>query len=135
MISNYLPEMVRCACDAGNLELAERILRDAKPRFPYAAHALVGGRARVAEARGEFQDALAGYRDAATRWTDFSMPLEEGHARLGEARCLIALGRQDEAQAPLSQSRAIFERLGAEAPLELVATIEAKAVVSPAAPR
>ena len=43
MISNYLPEMVRCACEAGSLELAERILQDAQPRFPYAAHALVGG--------------------------------------------------------------------------------------------
>ena len=102
MISTYLPETVRCACDGGKPELAERILRDAEPRFPYAAHALVGARARVAEAHGRFEEALADYRDAATRWTAFSMPFEEGHARLGEARCLIALGRRDEAQAPLA---------------------------------
>ena len=55
MISTYLPETVRCACDAGKPELAERILRDAEPRFPYAAHALVGARARVAEAHGRIR--------------------------------------------------------------------------------
>ena len=97
MISTYLPETVRCACDAGKVELAERILRDVEPRFPYAAHALVGARARVAEAHGRFEEAVADYRDAAARWMAFSMPFEEGHARLGEARCLIALERRDEA--------------------------------------
>jgi class 3 adenylate cyclase/tetratricopeptide (TPR) repeat protein len=124
MISTYLPDMVRCACDAGQLELAERILHAAQPRFPYAAHALIGAGARVAEAQGRFEDALASYRDAAARWAAFGMPLEEGHARLGEARSLIGLGRRDEADAPLAGARAIFEGLGAVAPLARVAAVE-----------
>ena len=124
MISTYLPDMVRCACDAGKLELADRIVRDALPRFPYAAHAQVGARARVAEAHGRLEDALASYRDAAARWAAFGMPLEEAHARLGEARSLIGLGRRDEAATPLSQARAIFEGLDAVAPLARVAEIE-----------
>jgi tetratricopeptide (TPR) repeat protein len=127
MISTYLPEMVRCACDAGRLELADRMVRDAQPRFPYAAHAQVGARARVAEAHGRFEDALASYRDAAARWAAFGIPLEEAHARLGEARSLIGLGRRDEAGAPLSQARAIFEGMDAVAPLARVAEIEGTA--------
>ena len=90
LISSLLPDLVRAACDAARVELAERILRDAEPRFPYAAHAQVAAKARTAEARGRFEDALAGYRDAAARWEVFTIPLEEGHALLGEARCLIA---------------------------------------------
>jgi tetratricopeptide (TPR) repeat protein len=125
LISNYLPDMIRCACDAGQLALAERIVRAVGPRFPYADHALVGARARVAEARSQFAEALASYRDAAARWATFGMPLEEGYARLGEARSLIALGRRDDAGAPLSQARAIFEGLGAVAPLAGVEQVDA----------
>jgi tetratricopeptide (TPR) repeat protein len=124
MISVLLPDMVRCACDAGEVELAERILRDATPRFPYADHAQAAARALVAEARGRFEEALAGHRDAAASWKAFTMPLEEGHARLGEARCLIALRCQEEARAPLSEASAIFERLGAVAALGRVPAVE-----------
>jgi len=130
MVSTYLPDMVRCACDAGKLELADRMVRDAQPRFPYAAHAQAGARARVAEAHGRFEDALESYRDAVARWAAFGMPLEEGHARLGEARSLIGLGRRHEAAAPLSHARAIFEGLDAVAPLGRVAEIEGTAAPS-----
>ena len=71
----------------------------------------------IAEARGPFEEALAGHRDTAARWKAFTMPLEEGHARLGEARCLMALHRQEEAQGPQSDARAVFEGLGAHAAL------------------
>jgi class 3 adenylate cyclase/tetratricopeptide (TPR) repeat protein len=121
-ISNHLPDLVRCACDAGKVELAERLLLDGGPRFPYAAHAQVTARALVAEQHGQFDDALAGFRDAAERWERFTIPSEEGHARLGEARCLIGLGRSQEALAPLAHSREIFERLGAPS---LLAQIDA----------
>jgi len=126
-IAILLPDMVRAACDAGDLELAERLFADAVPRFPYAEHAQVAGRARLAEGRGQFEAALAGYRDAAARWAAFTIPLEEGHARLGAARCLVALGRQVDAQAPLSEARAIFEGLGAVAPLASLTAFEAAA--------
>jgi tetratricopeptide (TPR) repeat protein len=133
-ISMLLPDMVRAACDAGNVDLAEQLLRDAKPRFPYAGHAQTAARALVAERRARFDEALGRHREAAALWASFTIPLEEGYARLGEARCLMALGHRDAAQAPLSKARAIFEGLGAIPALAKVTAIETAAAVSPAAP-
>ena len=42
------------------------------------------------------------------------MPYEEGHALLGQGRCLVALGTAPEAAAPLAAAREIFARLGAK---------------------
>jgi hypothetical protein len=42
------------------------------------------------------------------------VPYEEGHALLGQGRCLAALGRAPEAAAPLAAAREIFARLGAK---------------------
>jgi hypothetical protein len=42
------------------------------------------------------------------------MRIEEAHAHIGHARCLIALGRHDEAAAPIASARAICERMGAK---------------------
>jgi hypothetical protein len=124
MRATLLPELVRCAGDAGTIDLAQRLLADAHAQLPYADHAQVVARARVAEARGRFDEALAGYRDGMARWAAFAMPYEEGHAQLGEARCLIALGRRAEARRALSRARTTFERLGAAAPLTQVAAAE-----------
>ena len=46
--------------------------------------------------------------------TSFGVPYEEGHALLGQGRCLVALGRAPEAAAPLAAAREIFARLGAK---------------------
>ena len=126
-----LPSMVRIALDAGDGDLAERVIQDLEPRFPYAEHAQVAARATVAEARGRHEDALAGYRDAASRWERFTMPLEEGYARLGEARCLIGLGRGDDAADPLARGRAIFEGLGVVGALTQVEAVQGAAVRRP----
>jgi tetratricopeptide (TPR) repeat protein len=123
-IANHLSDLVRSACNAGKLELAERLLFDWEPRYPYAAHAQVAARANVAELRGQLDEALATFRDAAERWERFTIPLEVGHARLGEARCLIGLGRSQDALGPLTQAREIFERLGADALLPQLAAVE-----------
>ncbi|MGH2455989.1 MAG: ATP-binding protein [Candidatus Limnocylindria bacterium] len=109
--TTMLPTMIRVALEADRLDLAERLLADLEPRYPYAAISQDAMRARVAEAHGRLDEALEGHRDAATRWAEFGIPLEEGHARFGEARCLIGLGRHTEAEGPLSAARAIFERL------------------------
>ncbi len=70
--------------------------------------------ALLAEARGEQAQATAGFVAAAARWHDFGVPYEEGQALLGQARCLVALGRAPEAEAPLAAAREIFARLGAK---------------------
>jgi hypothetical protein len=47
------------------------------------------------------------------RWVDYGFVLEEGQARLGFARGLIALDDREAARGPLQKARAIFSRLGA----------------------
>ena len=51
-----------------------------------------------------------------TRWHDFGVPYEEGHAFFGEGRCLVALERKHEAISPLTKARDIFQRIGAYQP-------------------
>jgi hypothetical protein len=57
--------------------------------------------------------AAAVFADAAARWHDVGVAYEEGHALLGQGRCLAAPGRAPEAAAPLAAARDIFARLGA----------------------
>jgi hypothetical protein len=49
----------------------------------------------------------------AAGWHSFGDPYEEAHALLAYGRNLLGLDRRIEAAAPLTQARAIFERLGA----------------------
>ena len=82
--------------------------------LPILEHVIAASDASSAEAGGEFQAAAAGFAAAAAAgWHDFGVPYEEGHALLGQGRCLVALGRAPEAAAPLAAAREIFARLGA----------------------
>lgn len=124
-----LPHMIRTACSAGRLDLAERVIDEtSEARFPYSAHAGVAARALVAEQHGRFDEAAEGFRDAAARWAAFTTPIEETHAHIGHARCLIALGRTPEAAAPLAAARALCERIGLVPLLAEVAALEESAV-------
>jgi hypothetical protein len=67
----------------------------------------------LAEACGDAARAAELYADAAERWTQFGHALEGGLALLGRGRCLVQLGRTDEATAPLREAEAEFQRLGA----------------------
>jgi class 3 adenylate cyclase/tetratricopeptide (TPR) repeat protein len=128
-----LPTLIRAACNVGRTDLAERILEEAaRAPFPYSVHAHVAARALVAEQQGRLEDAVEGFRDAADRWASFTTPIEEAHARIGHARCLVALGRHADAVAPLAAAREIGERMGAKPMLADVALIEAR--LSSAAP-
>ena len=110
-----LPHAMRITLIAGDLALVERLAVSLEPPLqPLAEHATVAARALVAEARGEFEAAAAGFADAATRWHDFAAVYETGHALFGRGRCLVALGREQEAAQPLKQAREIFARLGAK---------------------
>ena len=109
----FVPPAVRIAVAGGDVRLAERLLEQVKPVFPSNQHVVVSARAAIAECRGECVAAAAGFADAASRWHDFGVPYEEGHALLGQGRCLVALGRAPQAAAPLTAAREIFARLGA----------------------
>jgi tetratricopeptide (TPR) repeat protein len=120
-----LPYLTRAACAAGRVDLAEKMLSEVqRTPFPLADHAQAAARALIAEHRGRLEEAVAGHRDAAERWASFTMRIEEAHAHLGHARCLIALGRHDEAAAPIAAARAICERMGAKPMLADLAALD-----------
>ena len=77
--------------------------------------ATAAARAALTEARGESEKALDLFLDAAARWETFPFPLEQGHALVGAGRCLVALGRKDEARAGLRDDRRcrLFQRASA----------------------
>jgi tetratricopeptide (TPR) repeat protein len=111
------PEATRLALAAGRRDLAERLLEGADDsRAPRYTHAVVSGRALLAEHDGAFEEALALFADAAERWAMFGFPLERAHALAGQARCLSRLGRASEAEEPLGQARELFGRLGVREP-------------------
>jgi hypothetical protein len=132
-VGQALPTLIRAACNVGRIDLAEQILEEAaRAPFPYSVHAHVAARALLAEHEGRLEDAVAGFHDAADRWASFTTPIEEAHARIGNARCLVALGRHAEALVPLASAREICERMGAKPMLADVASIHAR--LSSAAP-
>jgi class 3 adenylate cyclase len=104
---------VRIALALGGSELARDIAASRDSRLPLNAITSDHIAACMAEADRELDEAAAGFADAAQRWHDFGVPYEEGHALLGQGRCLVALGRAPEAAAPLAAARELFARLGA----------------------
>jgi class 3 adenylate cyclase/tetratricopeptide (TPR) repeat protein len=109
----YLPAMVRTALIINDPKLADQLVVGVQPRVPIAEHALVAVDAILAEARGELQAGADGYAQAAQRWQQFGMIVEQAHALLGQGRCLTALARSADAIRALEQARALFETLKA----------------------
>jgi hypothetical protein len=103
------PACVRIAVAAGKAALGERLLDRPNARGARLEHAIVAGRAIVAEARGNTDEAASLYADAASRWEKYEFPFEQAHALLGHWRCTGNVGS-------LRDSRTIFERLGAVVP-------------------
>jgi len=114
----FVPVVVRAAMAVGSLDLAREIAADDSRLSPLREHGQVTCRALLAEARGAHEAAAAGFADTVARWHEFGVPYEEGHALLGQGRCLVALGRAPEAAAPLAAAREIFARLKARPALE-----------------
>jgi class 3 adenylate cyclase/tetratricopeptide (TPR) repeat protein len=67
----------------------------------------------IAEAAGDTEGALQQYEEVAGDWADYGHVLEHALARFGAGRCLLALGRTDEAAARLGEAREILVGLGA----------------------
>ena len=125
-----VPEAMRMALAGGNSALAASFVEGMASRLPLEENVLASAHALLAEHRGEHGEAAAGFAAAAAGWHDFGVPYEEGHALLGQGRCLVALGRAPEAAAPLAAAREIFARLGARPALA-----ETEAVLAQAVPR
>jgi hypothetical protein len=81
------------------------------------ANSVASARATLAELEGGLEDASDRWDDAAARWAAFPSVLEHGLALEGAGRCLLELGRPDEAADRLRLARDRFRSLGAR-PLE-----------------
>jgi len=111
--SRQLPTVLRVLVAAGKIEEAERFASGIDVTATRDRTCVLTGKAILAEAKGQIEEAHDVYEKAAQGWLEYGLVLEEGQAHLGLARCLIALGDREAATDPLHKARAIFERLGA----------------------
>jgi hypothetical protein len=116
------PDALRILIACGEIAEAEQLVERTRPSMTRDLIAMTAARATLAEANGDSKEAVDLYLDAAPRWAAFPFPLEQGHALMGAGRCLVALGRTDDARERFEQARTIFVSLGA---LPLVAEVDA----------
>jgi tetratricopeptide (TPR) repeat protein len=119
--AQHLLDVLRTCTAAGALATAERILAGTQPTATRQEHAVHTARAVLAEARGDFEQSVDLYREAADRWARFGLILERGQALLGAGRCLAATQNRQRANESLQEAHEIFVRLQA---LPLVAEAE-----------
>ena len=112
--AHLFPDAGRLACRARAPALTKRLLSSVQGPLRVEELARQSISATLGEAQGEQETAAAGFAAVATGWHEFGVPYEEGHALLGQGRCLTALGRAPEAAAPLAAAHEIFARLGAK---------------------
>ena len=109
----YVASLVRLALEIGDIGLAELFGARSVPDVPYDQHVAATTAATLVEARGDLDDAISAYADLERRWREFGVIPETAFAALGLGRCLVALGREDEARAPLHRARDLFAPLKA----------------------
>ncbi len=109
-----VPEALRTAFALARSDLATRLAEGLPASRPYDSGTLMVLAALLDEQRGGFRPAASRFADAAAIWAELGIRYELGQARLGQGRCLLALGAAPEAVvAPLAEAREIFARLGA----------------------
>jgi tetratricopeptide (TPR) repeat protein len=111
--SLFLQVCVRVCIAVGRPDLAERLAGEPDETTRRGRHVAESARGEVAEAHGRVEDALVHHRAAAEGWASYGFPFEHAHASMGAARCLVRLGRPDEAASPADDAAGTFEGLGA----------------------
>ena len=104
-----VPEAVRTAIAAGDVELARRLPRDIPYHSERVQLAAMSAGAFLLEADGRIEDAAERFDDVAARWDRWGGIPERTFALTGLARCQASLGRGTEAAA----TRALAEALRA----------------------
>jgi DNA-binding SARP family transcriptional activator len=109
-----LPLAARVCRAAGTIAVTEALIPTrGAPTYTRARLCLASANAEVAETRGQPRKAVELHAVAAAGWQAFGCPLEEAHARLGMARCLLALDRAAEAVEAARDADRIGRQLGA----------------------
>ena len=119
--TNVLTVMRVCA-DLGDVERARSIAGALDVGTPYERIHMDTAAAYARELDGDVAGAEAIYAEVVPRWEAFRCPFEAAAAALGRGRCLVALGRPEQARAALRAARATFVELGA---LPWVARVDA----------
>ena len=109
--ADLLPTALRAVLDVGDEQLAQRLVALVRPSTVLAGLGLASSRAQLAEAAGDLPGAVERYREAADGWQAFGNVPEQAYARLGQGRCLVALGEPGAGE-PLRQARDSFTAMG-----------------------
>jgi hypothetical protein len=111
--SLFLQVCARVSVAAGRLDLAERVASDPDLTTPRGRHVAESARGVVAEARDRTEEALTHHRAAADGWASYGFSFEQAQASMAAARCLVRLGRREEASPLAAAAARIFDGLGA----------------------
>ena len=120
----HVPWAAAAMISLGMADQLERMARIAKPNSDWMAAQLGGVRALVDESRDEYEAALTLHRSM----IDIGIPLGQRFsvtgARVGAGRCLLALGRLEEAAVELAAARSDAEMMGARRLLDEIDALE-----------
>jgi class 3 adenylate cyclase/tetratricopeptide (TPR) repeat protein len=130
--ARFLPELTEICVAARDIDPARRLADGIRVTVGRAGHSLIAARAVLAEADAKTDEAATLYEDAAAGWREYGFVFALAQSLLGAGRCLLALGRADEAGPRLNEARDIFARLGARPAL---AEVDALLGDQPAAAR
>jgi tetratricopeptide (TPR) repeat protein len=123
-LAQHLPTAAEPMVSMGMEDQVEQLVRIAKPNSEWMVAQIGGAQARVEEARGNHEAAVELYQ----RIVDVGIPLEQRFwttlARIGLARCLAALGRDEEASLELDLARADAEYMGAVRLLDEIESVD-----------
>jgi tetratricopeptide (TPR) repeat protein len=111
--ARFLPEVVDLCIAAGMPEKGEQLVDSIDVLAGRTRHAVDAARALIAEGQGDHRGALRLHESAAAGWERFAFALGRAEALLGAGRCLLALGRADEAGVRLAAAREVFAALRA----------------------
>ena len=110
----HVQNVVRIALAGGDEDAARAAVEGLEATGTLHRYGLLSARAALAEHDGHFEEALAGYSEAAEHWEWYGFVLEHGLALLGQARTLVALGRGSEAGSAFAAAGHRLRSLGAE---------------------
>ena len=107
-------ESTRAAIAAGDVDLARRPAPDPEGlEAPWLRASANAAAAAVAEAEARWAEAVARYTTSLALWEELGYPNKLPVEKIGLGRCLIHVGRTEEAIAILRAARVTCEALGA----------------------
>ncbi len=109
----FASEAAREVVALGRHDLLVRIGQSLHGELAIARYGRTSCEALLAEVEGRSGDACELFLAAEEGWSAFGNPYERAHAMLGEARCLIALGRAPDASRNAADALEAFRELGA----------------------